>query len=131
VASSFTKPETAKVLAEVVLGEIERLQQKGPTLRELTATQQYLCGCFPMAIQTNDAFLASLADIEFYGLPENWIEEYRSHVLAVDMKQARKAARDYLPTGNRLLVFSGDANLLAPQLACLGPIQRMELSEMS
>jgi len=131
VASSFTKPETAEALAEVVLSEIETLQKKGPTPSELAAVKQYLCGCFPMAIQTNDAFLASLADIELHGLPENWIGQYRDNVLAVDMKQARAAARDYLATDNRLLVFSGDADALAPRLARFGPIRRMELSEIS
>jgi len=131
VASSFTKPETVEVLADVVMREIEALQQKGPTARELQAVQQYLCGCFPMAIQTNEAFLASLADVEHYGLPENWVAQYRDRVLAVDMKQARKAAREYLPTNHRLLVFSGDADVLAPRLARLGPIQRMEPAELS
>jgi zinc protease len=131
VATSFTKQETAKELAEVVLREIETFQQKGPTSSELAAAHQYLCGCFPMAIQTNDAFLAALADMEFYDLPSSWIERYRDNVLAVDMKQARKAARDYLPLDNRLLVFSGDANALAPRLKRLGPIQTLELSELS
>jgi zinc protease len=131
VASSFTKPETAKELAEVVLREIETLQQKGPTLRELSTVQQYLCGCFPMAIQTNEAFLASLADMELYGLPENWMAQYRDKVLAVDMKQARKAAKEYLPMRDRLLVFSGDANALGPELACFGGIRVVELSELS
>ena len=131
VASSFTKPETARELAEVVLREIETLQKKGPTSRELQTVQQYLCGCFPMAIQTNEAFLAMLADAELYGLPASWIAQYRDKVLAVDMKQARQAARDYLPLNHRLLVFSGDANALAPQLAHFGPIQKLELSEIS
>jgi len=131
VANSFTKLETAQALAEVVLGEIEAFQKKGPTPSELVAVKQYLCGCFPMAIQTNDAFLASLADIEFYGLPENWIEQYRDNILAVDMKQARQAARDYLATDNRLLVFAGTTDALASRLERLGPIQRLELSEIS
>jgi len=131
VASSFTKPETTEELAEVVLREIETLQQKGPTLRELQAVQQYLCGCFPMAIQTNDAFLASLSDIELYGLPEDWIEQYRDKVLAVDIKQARRVARDYLPASHRLLVFSGDAHELAPRLARFGPVETQEFSEVS
>jgi len=131
VAHSFTKPKTAGELAEVVLREVELLQQKGPTARELTAVQQYLCGCFPMAIQTNEAFLASLSEVELYGLPAHWIERYRDEVLSVDLQQARKAAREYLPTHNRLLVFSGDANELAPRLAQLGPLQTLEPAELS
>jgi len=131
MAHSFTKLETARELADVVVEEIETLQKQGPTARELQTVQKYVCGCFPIAIQTNDAFLCYLSDVEHHGLSEEWVTEYRDKVLSVDLKQARKAARDYLPTNHRLLVFSGDAHVLERQLASLGPVRTMELSEIS
>ena len=66
--SSFTKVETAGELVQVALDEVARFREGGPTEEELERTRGYLCGLYPLGLETHEQWAEKLAEVELYGL---------------------------------------------------------------
>jgi zinc protease len=80
--SSFTKTDSVETLIDVALAEVKKMREKGPLAREVATVQRYIAGLYPARLETNDAVAGALADIIHYGLPENWVDQYRERIAA-------------------------------------------------
>lgn len=118
--SSFTKTDSVTQLLDVALGEISKMRQRGPTAREVSTVQRYIAGLFPARLETNEAVAGALADVEHYGLPDDWLATYRERIAAVTVAQARAAARAHLFDDERCLVLVGNAKALERVAARFG-----------
>jgi zinc protease len=121
--SSFTKVETAAELVAVTLEEVKRFAGEGPTAEELERTQSYLCGLYPLSLETHDQLAERLADLALFDLDDREVTEFRDHVRAVTREQCRAVARRYFPSAERLVVVVGPARALARPLARFGPVR--------
>jgi zinc protease len=122
-ASSFTKVETAAELFQVALDETARFREEGPTEEELARTKAYLCGLFPLSLETHDQLAERLSDLALFGLSEEEITGFRGRVRAVTAEACRAVARRYFPVEERLLVAVGPARAIARPLARFGPVE--------
>ncbi len=121
--SSFTKTESINTLVDVALAEVKKMRERGPTAQELSTVQRYVAGLYPSRVETNEAVSSAIADIEHYGLPADWVSEYRARVVAVTREQAAQAARTYLPDRERALVFVGNAKQLLKRVQRYGDVE--------
>ena len=87
--SSFTKVETTAEIVQVALDETARLADQGPTAEELERTASYLCGLFPLSLETHDQLAEKLADLALYGLGDDEVSAFRERVRAVGAEAAR------------------------------------------
>ncbi len=111
--SSFTKTETAVKLVEIALAEVQRMREKGPKAAEVESVQRYICGLYPARLETNEALAGAFSDVTFYGLPADWISQYRERIAAVTVAQAAEAAAAHLPAReDTVLVLVGNAEKL-------------------
>jgi zinc protease len=120
--SSFTKVETTAELVQVTLDETARFCDEGPRADELERTRSYLCGLFPLSLETHDQVAEKLADLALYDLPDEEVTAFRERVRAVTPAQAREVGRRYFPVGERVVVAVGPARGLARQLERFGPV---------
>jgi zinc protease len=123
VISSFTKVETTAELVQVILEESARFRDGGPTEEELERTRAYLCGLFPLSLETHDQLAEKLADLALYELSDAEITEFRHRVRSVGPEDCRQAAERYFPLERRVIVAVGPARRIARTLERFGPVR--------
>ncbi|MGH7896169.1 MAG: hypothetical protein ACREQL_15980, partial [Candidatus Binatia bacterium] len=93
--------------------------------KQVAKAKTYLRGQFPLRLETPDALAARLAEIEFFGLPENELVTYRSRVAAVTPAMASQAAAGHMPVPDAvaIVVVGKAADIKAPLEADFGPVR--------
>lgn len=91
-----TKVESAKAAIDLVRAEIAKIHEEGVTEEELVAAQDYLTGNFPLSLDSTSKLTSFLAQIEYFGLGDDYIETYGDRVRAVSTEDVADAARKYL-----------------------------------
>jgi zinc protease len=120
--STFTKLDTTAEIVKVALDETARFAEEGPTGQELERTRSYLCGLYPLSLETHDQLAEKLADLALFDLPDEEVTHFPESVRAVDASAARAAARRYFPLQRRLVVVVGPARRIARALGEFGPV---------
>ena len=122
LVSTFTKVETTAEIVDVALEETARFCDEGPREEELERTRSYLCGIFPLSLETHDQLAEKLADLALYDLPDEEVSAFRERIRAVGPDAARDVARRYFPLGERVVVAVGPAKAIARSLERFGPV---------
>jgi zinc protease len=123
LVSTFTKVETTAEIVDVALEETARFCDEGPRDEELERTRSYLCGLYPLSLETHDQLAEKLADLALFGLPDEEVSAFRERVRAVGADAAREVARRYFPLGDRVVVAVGPAKAIARSLERFGPVR--------
>jgi zinc protease len=123
VVSTFTRvPEVRRAL-DIALRELERGREDPPSEDELRWARTLMAGRFSMSLETSDAVVQGLVDLDVYGLPEDSLDTYRARVRAVTGEQTARAAREHLHPERAAVVLVGPADKIRPQVEDLGPVQ--------
>ncbi len=123
--ATFTKsPTTVETLA-LALDVEGKFRETAPDPKALAKAKAYLTGQFPLRVETPDALASRLAEIEFFGLPKDDLETYRTRVEAVTPAEAAKVSATYMPDPDQVaIVVVGKADeVRAPLEAKYGPVQ--------
>jgi zinc protease len=129
--STFTKVETTAEIVQVALDEIARFCDGGPTAEELGRMQSYLCGLFPLSLETHDQLAEKLADLALFDLPDTEVTGFRDLIRAVTAERCREVGLRYFPLADRVIVAVGPARAVAPQLERFGPVQVIPAGKMA
>jgi len=130
VISTFTKTESTREIIEVALDQVAKLRDGGPTAEELSAAKTYLAGLFPLRLETNDSLAAAISELKLYGLPTDWVTQYRQKIGAVASEQIVEVAQKYLISERFTYALVGDAPSLVRQLRGLVPTRVRPLSDL-
>ncbi|HZZ84578.1 MAG TPA: pitrilysin family protein [Anaeromyxobacteraceae bacterium] len=128
--SSFTKNETAAELVDVLLTEAARFRDGGPSEEELLRTQSYLCGLYPLALETHDQVADKLTELKLYGLEQEEVTHYRERVRAVTPGDCVAVARRHFPVERGVVVAVGPAKLLRKPFARFGPVREVSAKSL-
>jgi zinc protease len=121
--STFTKVETTAEIVQVTLDETARFCDEGPRPDELERTRSYLCGLFPLTLETHDQLAEKLADLALHDLPDEEVSGFRQRVRAVSAEDARDVGRRYFPLERRVVIAVGPAKRIARALERFGPVR--------
>jgi len=130
LVSTFTKVETAAEIVQVALDETARFCEEGPGAEELERTRSYLCGLYPLSLETHDQVCEKLADLELYGLDADEVSGFTERIRAVTPEVCREVARRYFPLERRVVVAVGPARAIAKPLARFGPVRVIPARKM-
>jgi zinc protease len=108
---------------DLLLAEFERARREPPMGTELEEMRALTVGRFALGIETSDAVLDSLVNLNVYGLPEDSLDTYRSRIRAVTAADVERLASRLLHPDRAAIVLVGPAEALVPQLKDLGPIE--------
>lgn len=122
VSTSTRVPETRRVL-DLLLAETERMRREPPGPSELGDAQTLAVGEFALGLETSDAVVASLVDLDVYGLPEDSLDTYRARVRAVTAAEAAGVTTRLLHPERMAIVLVGPATALEPLVRDLGPVE--------
>ena len=108
LVSLQTKNDSAQEAISIVLEEIKKLQKEPVTDIELEGARKYLTGSFPLQLDTQAKLAGFLAQVEFYGLGEDYAHNYVSCIMAVTKEDVQRVAKKYLNPYNYTLVIVGN-----------------------
>jgi zinc protease len=129
--TTFTKTGSTREVLDVALREVEKMQRKGPTSAELAKAQTYLCGLFPLRLETNEQLAGGILDMRIHDLGDDWLSSYRGRVRAVTPEKAAElAARWFLPEGDRTIALVGQAEEVARQAKGLGEVDVWKAADL-
>jgi zinc protease len=120
---SFTKLETTRALLDAVSKVLEDTAVKGFKAGELKKVQGYLAGLFAIRVQTPEALAGELADMAFFGLPNDYLQTYLAKLRAVTLADANRVAKGYFSPGGMHLVMVAPAKRIEGQLKGLRPAE--------
>jgi predicted Zn-dependent peptidase len=125
VIETSTRTEKVGPALSAILEQVRIFREQGLSAQELAKVKTYRKGIYYIALQTAGALVAQLADIEFYGLPRDFIDSYQERIDQVSLQDANAAARDLFPYDDLLIVILGNAEGIKDQLRelNLGEIQ--------
>ncbi|MDP2880513.1 MAG: pitrilysin family protein [Azonexus sp.] len=86
-----TKRSQAKDAIKVVREVLTAFLKDGPSEEELNAAKANLTGSFPLRLDSNKKILDNVANIGFYGLPLDYLDQYQARVQAVTADDIRQA----------------------------------------
>jgi zinc protease len=121
--ATFTRVAEVRTVIDLLLTELERARHEPPAGLELEQIRALQVGQFALGIETSDAVLGSLVNLDIYGLPEDSLDTYRSRIRSVTSADVERLALERLHPDRAAIVLVGPAEVLAPQLQGLGPIE--------
>ena len=120
VASTFTRNSEAVATTKLLLGEIAKMHNTGPTDTEVSDAVANIAGAYVLKFQTASDVAAALLGAELHGFGEEYLANYALRVGPVDVAAAKSAAKEILDPQNYVIVLVGDAKDLEPQLKAEG-----------
>ena len=122
VISTFTRNETLRQTIDAVIEVIKKLRDDGPTAEEVDKAHRYLAGQFPLGLQAPDELAEQLLDVEFYGLPPDYLQTFADRVNAVTLEDCRRVLKAYFCTDELKILVVTPPDLGKSALAGLGPL---------
>lgn len=119
-ASTFTRNAETLATLKLVLSEIRKMHDSGPTDEELADAKSNLAGSYPMRFVTAADVTNMVLVSELHGLDAGFVSDYPLRLSAVTMEQTRQAAADHLQPDDLAIVLVGKAADIEPQLTTAG-----------
>ena len=123
VVSTFTRVPEVRRAIDLLLSELARARSQPPAEAELGPARTLAVGEFSLGLETSEAVMASLVELDVYGLPEDGLDSYRGRVRAVSEGEIAALAQRLLHPERTVILLVGPARELTPQLEGLGPVE--------
>ncbi len=124
-ASTQTKDKSAAEVAELIVGEINRLRTTDPTSEELDPRKAVLTGGFGRSLETNAGLAGALADLYAFGIPTTELNAYLNSVNSVPNSALKVFATRNFRNGDVVIV--GDYSVFKEDLAKRFPNSKIEV----
>lgn len=105
--SLSTRNKQTKQALDVIQDVLHRYISDGPSEQELNAAKQYLTGSFPLSLASNRSIATLLLRMTFYHLPDNYLDNYITHIQAVTKDDIKQAFKQQINPDKLLLVTVG------------------------
>jgi zinc protease len=125
VGAAVRNDVVAATLTEVFY-ELDRIRALPVGEDELADTRNYMSGVFSLGLGTQDGIAGQLGGVLLDGLPEEYLEEYRERVRALQPSDVLEAARKYFDSANAQIIVVGDREATAAQAALFGDVEMFD-----
>jgi zinc protease len=112
-----------RTVIDLLLGELQRMRLEPPTEVELVDAKALAAGGFALSLETSDAVIEGLVDLDVYDLPPDSLDTYRGRVRAVTTADTAREANRLLHPERAAIILVGPAEALLPQVEDLGPVE--------
>ena len=128
--SSFTQAAKTAEAIDLALATLDRLHAEGLTDAALASARSYMLGQFPPTLETNGQLAGRLAEMVFYDLGTQDVNEFAARVMAVDPARARTTIDASFPrSGDLAMVLIGDAAAIRDAARKYGPVTEMKITD--
>lgn len=88
-----TRSDRAAEVKDVIVAELERMAENGPTKAELRAAKDYLKGAYALRFDTSDKIATQLVGLQVQGRDINYINVRNEMIESVTQEDARRVAK--------------------------------------
>lgn len=127
IAETETKAESTGKAIALMKDIISGLTREPVRDEELTAAREYMINSFMFGFTSPASIVSQRARLEYYGYPDNYLENYRDNIAKVTKADILTAARKYLHPDAFKIVVIGDAAKFDRPLESLGKVQEIDL----
>src|SRR5882762_6792769 len=96
--------------------ELGRIRSEPVSEKELADAKSYLTGVFPIRLETQEGLIDQLVQIKMFGLPDNYLNTYRSQIQSVTREQIQAVALKYVRPDEAAIIIVGDGGQLHEQI---------------
>lgn len=122
-----TKLESTNRAISIALEEIEKIRKMPVNQEELVQAKETFMNQFIFRFTTSASIVAQKVDIEYEGLPLNYLETYLENVQAVTQDDIQRVARKYLHPDQIKILVVGDREKFDKPLDNFGKVNVIEL----
>lgn len=128
VVAAPVRNEVTREAVTEMLNELRRIRTGDIEAGELEDTRNYLMGVFPATVQTASDVAGRLLDMELFGLPESYFDEYRDRIASVTRDDIERVARKYVDPERVIIVIVGNAAVIRDPIGALGmPVHELDI----
>lgn len=96
--------------------ELGRIRDEIVGEEELADAKNFLTGVFPLRAETQEGMTGLIVNQQLYGLPADYLQTYRDHVMTVTAEDVMRVAKEHIRPDEIAIVLVGDAGELLPQV---------------
>ncbi len=126
VASTAVRTEVAGAALDLLLAEIERLRREPISTEEFERVRNGRVGALPIELETPRQIAVRWIETWARGGDAGELTALRTRYAALDAETVQRAVESYLRADRMLIVVSGDALAIRPQLQALGPVTLLD-----
>jgi zinc protease len=122
LAGASVRNEVTGVTLLEMFYELDRMRVAPVTDEELAAAKAYSNGNFSVELASQSGLAGRISTVYLYGLPKNFIEDFRPKIDALTAADIQRAASKYFDTYHAAVVIVGDYDKVKEQVAPFGDI---------
>ncbi len=126
VIDTSTKHENAAEAVRTIRSVLETFRESGPDEQEVERAIRYRLGMFAFEVETPEAVLEERLDMAFFGLPDDYLTNYRDRVAAITRDDVLDVTRRHFPLDRLLVVAVTDLDKTRDSLAELGAVEALD-----
>lgn len=107
IGSAATKAERADETVAIMLDQLERMAEEGPTEEELTAAKQFLTGSYALRFDSSGKIARQLVGLQNAELGIDYFERRNSEIDAITLDDVRRVAKRLLADKTPTVVTVG------------------------
>ena len=125
--STFTRNDQLRKCVDATLAEVKKLVDEGPTDAELDKARNYLKGQYPLGLQAPDDLAGEIANLQFFGLPQDFIATYPERIGAVTMADVKRVLKTYFCTEDLKILVVTNGDMAKKALDGVGALETKEI----
>jgi len=128
--SSFTQTQSTVEAIDMAIGVLDQLHSSAIGPEAIDSARNYLLGQFPTALETADDLATQFAELEFYGLGNEYVDGFADALAAVTPESLAAVISDVYPLPEDLVVvLLGDADAIRDSVARYGDLVEIAISD--
>jgi zinc protease len=121
--STYTRVDSTLGAIQATLDQIKKIRTEKVSSKELSETQSFYDGYFPLQFETPEQIATMILIVEIYDLGEDYIKNFRKNISAVTADDVLRVAQKYLDPDNIKLVVVSKADQVKTGLESLGEVE--------
>ena len=123
-----TKLTSTQEVIERFVANIERMRAEPVSDTELAEAKEAYVNSFVFSFASPSAIVSRLVELEYDGLPKDFLQQLRTKVVALTKEQVQAAAKRHLRPDRLKIVAVGSGEALPKALATFGDVKEIKLS---
>jgi len=123
-----TKLTSTKEVIERFVANIERMRTEPVADTELAEAKEAYVNSFVFSFASPSAIVSRLVELEYDGLPKDFLQQLRARVVALTKEEVQAAAKRHLRPDRLKIIAVGSGEALPKALATFGEVKEIKLS---
>ena len=123
-----TKLTSTQDVIERFVANMERMREEPVTDTELAEAKEAYVNSFVFSFASSSAIVGRLIELEYDGLPKDFLQQLRAQVIQLTKDDVLAAAKKHLHPDRLKIIAVGSGDALAKALSTFGEVKEIKLS---